>query len=310
MVRLYYEAEVRKSRSVFVGIVVFVFVFALVYGVGKLKGSSSGVVIKDYGVVGPNQEMVFKQTIRNSSSEPVVLEGFDKACGVKAYVEGNGVIAPGSSATLTLDARTNVLAGPGGATFDLTLNRNGQKTVRPYVISWIVAPHPSLSDAELWFVAGDTTAKKVSLMNSSGDEKATRLSVPKGYRAEVKGQDIYVTPVLTERSSGKATLSITLNSDDGNVVLELPLNRLESTGPVLRPDYLFILAGKSTSVRLLQPERNWRISSHDQDLSATVLKDELRVRCSSSCKEHEGKIEMSDDTGNRVVVPVYMGENL
>ncbi len=272
----------------------------------RLHANPSGMVRREFGTVPPLKDLVFKTAVNNPNSFPLILEGFDKACGLRVTVDGGGIVPPKGRVEMTLTARTNTLAGPGGATFELTENKLGKRTVVPYVLSWLVAPHPSLSQGEIWFSGDDVSPKVLQLMNADSGDRVLSVHAPSCYSISVEKEGVTVTPSTKFEDLVPGTLEVALQTSVGPVNLSIPIDRVPIRSNAVSPGYIFLTPGETKLAQFDHGDETWKVEKQGPYATAEIRGNTITVKGGRAGDDHEAAIFFRSSKGQTAELHAFV----
>lgn len=151
----------------------------------ELQGSS--VETKDFGNVAPRENLRAKFLVRNQTSRILTYGGFDQACGVEAWMDGNNVLMPGEASFLHMAARSSRKRGASNTAFDLIEIDGETRNQKRFVMKWNVAGSPWVDRSELWVSPEIREETSFGIHDVPSRREVTVLNLPAG--VDVRLQD-------------------------------------------------------------------------------------------------------------------------
>lgn len=250
--------------------------FAL-FALACLGGCSrvGNIGVAELGDVLPNETVAHKWQVVNTSDQPMVLGGFDEACGCKAWVDGNPVIPANGQTELNIKAVAAGSPGPHGVYFSLTTQvGSAPKQINRYVMKWTAAKLPAFEPAVITFKQGVPSEKVVQVK----DRQKFRLNLLKLPRGISIGRD---ADILRVNYDGKSEAA-------GRVEFEVGPNLSVSFATQVEAGYTVALQPWRIAVKRASSDkvRTFGKYTHAQcppGLSAHRQGDLLRVEVAKSC---------------------------
>ncbi|HWD39638.1 MAG TPA: hypothetical protein VG944_12370 [Fimbriimonas sp.] len=220
--------------------------------------SRVAVLRKDFGDVAPQQTLNQVITFDNSEGRPVLLAGFEEACGVSATLLDNDLrlVQPGERRRILLTCKTNRLQGPTGVAFNL-IEKSDQRVTKQtrYELTWNVVASAWFDKSEVWMPdSGDPVT--VRLVNSKDSAKIFSIRVPDN--VEVVRRSATDFAVRTDPGTDGPLGDIVCSVGDSNRQLEyrVQAHRYRDSKVALYPKLTFLTkespTGYAASIHLVE----------------------------------------------------------
>lgn len=176
-------------------------------------------------VTNPTTPLKADFRIANESDAPLVLSGFEDACGLKAECTANGIVMPHKSATLTLVTTAGRTLGYQNQSFLLKFTRAKRQWTKLYTLSWTMGGKPALSSAEIWIKPGDPHEHQIPWLVQPPRQDARIASLPKGVDAQLgeRGLRLSASPSSTTASGKLGDIIIECSGFEDKRVITVPV---------------------------------------------------------------------------------------
>ena len=211
---------------------------------------------RDLGDVAPDSELSTRFLLKNETSSYVVLDGFDKACGVKAHLDGNPVLPPHSTEHLILSTHTSNSAGAGGASFVLGRNSAGSRKTETFFVKWNTIVPPWCDRSELWLPRHSASTEVVNVVGVAPQTRAEVLSAPAGVQAVYGNEQLRVLWTPTPQVTGLASnyygdITLRVDGTANGSLIKVPVHLKPAASAALYPDSVVLYPHEKASLNIV-----------------------------------------------------------
>jgi len=247
--------------------------------------------LHDFGVQLPNDPVKASWWVVNPGTSPLVLGGFENACGCQAWVDGNPVVPASGKVRLNMSTVAGGSPGPHGVFFNLTEEggRAEKKIVR-YILKWSIPPMPSFAPDEIAFRPGTPDKRTVSIKNAERFDLKV-LTAPKGVSARLVRSALEISYDGSVEANGRIELQA------GSQIVSLACRPEHADRVALQPWRLALRRGETGQVRTFG---NYATVSPAPGLAFSHHADALGVAVSPFCVTGRTLVKLLDRKGEVV----------